>query len=145
MSLAKRFSKITTVLFCILISAAAYSQKNNSGNEPACPLPGGDWKYIPDLSDEFNGRALDTLKWYSYNPEWKGRPPGYFSPANVTVDTGNLILTAKTETLKGLPAEYHTFTTAAVKSRQRMLYGYYEVKFKPMDSRASRHLLASAA
>ena len=124
-----------------LLSATGNAQHNHSGAVPQCPLPGGNWKFIPELSDEFNGRALDSAKWYPFNPGWKGRAPGYFSPANVGVSHGNLVLTSKTETLPGLPAEYNTFTTAAVKSKLRMLYGYYELRFKPMDSRASTAFL----
>ena len=124
-------------LFSLMLSGYVKAQVNNPKLVTVCPLAGTDWRFIPELSDEFNGSALDTAKWYPYNPGWKGREPGYFSPANVSVRQGNLILTSKTETLKNIPPEYNTFTTAAVKSRKRMLYGYYEVRFKPMDSRAS--------
>ncbi|MCG6186832.1 family 16 glycosylhydrolase [Maribellus maritimus] len=105
--------------------------------EPECPLSKGEWEYISEWSDEFNGNTLDTTKWYPRNPGWKGRKPGYFSPANVSVKDGKMILTSKTEDLPDLPEGYHTFTTAAVKSKAFMLYGYYEIRFKPMDSRCS--------
>ena len=132
-----KYLRIIALLLLTVIAVPVHSQKNQSGRVPDCPLPGSSWKFVPELSDEFNGRSLDTVKWYPFNPGWKGRAPGYFSPANVEVNHGKLILTSKTETLSGLPPEYHTFTTAAVKSKLRMLYGYYEVRFKPMDSRAS--------
>jgi beta-glucanase (GH16 family) len=121
------------MIFPLIVS----SQSGNVKPDPVCPLTAGNWKFIPELSDEFNARKIDTAKWYPYNPGWKGREPGYFSPSNVRVRHGNLILTSKTESLKDVPPEYHTFTTAAVKSKKRMLYGYYEVRFQPMDSRAS--------
>ena len=130
-------NRIAGLLFCMMLFASVNGQGNKSEQEPKCTLPGSDWKYIPDLSDEFNCKSIDTAKWFPFNPGWTGREPGYFSPANVSVKKGNLVLTSKTETLKDLPAGYHTFTTAAVKSKKRMLYGYYEVRFKPMDSRAS--------
>ncbi|QZT35647.1 family 16 glycosylhydrolase [Halosquirtibacter xylanolyticus] len=104
---------------------------------PSCPLNHGDWEYIPHLSDEFNGTTIDRCKWYDFNPGWKGRKPGFFSPQNVKVENGELILTSKTETLDDLPEGYHTFTTAAVQSKSRMLYGYYEIRCKPMKSRCS--------
>ena len=50
---------------------------------------------------------------------------------------GKLHLTAKAEDLADLPKGYHTFTTAAVKSKVKVLYGYFEIKCKPMNSRAS--------
>ena len=40
------------------------------------------------------------------------------------------------ETLKD--DRYHTFTSAAVKSKTTVLYGYFEIKAKPMNSAGSR-------
>ncbi|MBN2474516.1 MAG: family 16 glycosylhydrolase [Pirellulales bacterium] len=107
--------------------------------EPAivCPLKHGRWELMPRFSDEFEGKKLDTEKWHPNNPTWLGRQPGYFSKANVTVADGKLHLTARREDLPNLPEGYHTFTTAAVRSKDRVLYGYFEIKCRPMDSRAS--------
>jgi beta-glucanase (GH16 family) len=129
--------KRTLFLALFILSMPAVAQKKDVPFNPPCPLKTGNWVFRPGLSDEFAAKQLDTTKWYPYNPGWTGRQPGYFSPANVSVGRGCMILTSKTETLKNLPEGYHTFTTAAVKSKQRMLYGYFEVRFKPMDSRAS--------
>ena len=123
-----------------LVNGGKNSKRKNSNRAikgPKCPLPTGSWQFIPELSDEFNGNGLDTAKWYPSNPGWLGRPPGYFSPKNVSAKNGFLTLTSKREALPGLPEGYHTFTTAAVKSKERMLYGYYEIRCKPMDSRCS--------
>lgn len=95
------------------------------------------WKSIPALTDEFNEDKLDAVKWYDHNPEWKGRRPGFFSKDNVSVSDGKLHLTAKAEDLPNLPKDYHTFTTAAVQSKTRVKYGYFETKCKPMKSKAS--------
>ena len=118
MRCSKSLAGITGVLLFVIFIASANGQGNNPGQEPKCTLPGSDWKFIPDLSDEFNGRTMDTSKWYPYNPGWKGREPGYFSPANVNVKHGNLILTSKTETLKNIPAEYHTFHNRSCKEQK---------------------------
>jgi beta-glucanase (GH16 family) len=48
-----------------------------------------------------------------------------------------LVLMAKTEKLEDLPDGYHTFTTAAVQSKARVKYGYFEMRCRPMDSRCS--------
>jgi len=123
-----------------LVNVEKHSKRKKSNRAikgPKCPLPSGSWQFIPELSDEFNGNGLDTAKWYPSNPEWLGRPPGYFSHKNVSAKNGYLTLTSKREALPGLPEGYHTFTTAAVKSKERMLYGYYEIRCKPMDSRCS--------
>ncbi len=103
----------------------------------ADPPKGARWKPIPELTDEFEGKKLDSTKWHDHNPQWKGRKPGFFSRRNVTVRDGKLHLTARAEDLPNLPEGYHTFTTAAVKSKALVLYGYFEIKCKPMKSRAS--------
>jgi len=103
----------------------------------AGPPQGVQWKPIPEFSDEFNGNKLDTTKWYDHNPTWLGREPGYFNPKNVVVSNGKLHLYAKAENIPGLPEGFHDFTTVAVRSKNTVLYGYFEMKFKPMKSRAS--------
>jgi len=102
-----------------------------------CPPLNGRWEIIPELTDEFDGGVLDPTKWYDHNPGWQGRQPGFFSTANVAVSDGMLHLTARAEDLKGLREGYHTFTTAAVKSKALARYGYFEIKCRPMKSKAS--------
>lgn len=108
-----------------------------SGALHAAPPPGSQWEPIPELTDEFEGETLDSSKWHDHNPDWKGRKPGYFSKENVSVRDGKLHLTARAESLEGLPEGYHTFTTAAVKSKALVKYGYFEIKCRPMKSKAS--------
>lgn len=103
----------------------------------ADPPPGSQWKPIPDLTDEFEGGKLDPAKWHDHNPGWNGREPGFFSKDNVSVSEGKLHLTARVEDRKDLPEGYHTFTTAAVKSKALVRYGYFEIKCRPMKSKAS--------
>ena len=103
------------------------------------PPVGAQWEPIPELTDEFNDTALDSAKWLDSSPGWDGRQPGYFAKSNVKVMDGQLQLTARVE---DPPAEaqkngYHTFTTAAVKSKVGVRYGYFEVRAQAMDSRAS--------
>lgn len=112
------------------------TQKNEITPTPRPPIA-GDWEFVPELSDEFDGASLDKSKWHDHNPTWLGREPGFFSRSNVTVSDGKLHLTARAEDLPDLPPGYKTFTTAAVKSRAKALYGYFEVKCKAMNSIAS--------
>jgi hypothetical protein len=65
----------------------------------AAPPPGIKWNPIPELTDEFEGKKLDSKKWHDHDPGWKGRQPGYFSTNNVTVRDGKLHLTARVENL----------------------------------------------
>ena len=98
----------------------------------------GTWTPIPELTDEFNKDVLDRTKWHDHNPGWKGRKPALFSPANVTVSEGKLHLTAKQEDLPDLPDGYHSFSTAAVKSKALVRYGYFEIRCRPMRSTSER-------
>lgn len=93
----------------------------------ADPPPGNEWTPIPELTDEFDGDKLDQAKWHDHNPGWQGRQPGIFSGDNVAVSDGKLHLTARVETLPDLPKGCHTFTTAAVKSKALVKYGYFEL------------------
>jgi beta-glucanase (GH16 family) len=101
------------------------------------PPSGTEWQPIPELTDEFEGDALDANKWHDHNPGWKGRKPGLFLKRNVTVKDGKLRLTARAEDVEDAPDGYHSFTTAAVKSKALVRYGYFEIKCRPMDSIAS--------
>ena len=101
------------------------------------PPQGAPWEGLPALTDEFEGTKLDADKWHAGNPGWPGRQPGWFNPRNVTVSDGKLHITMKKESLPGLPEGYHTYTCGAVKSKVPVLYGYFEVKCKPMKSRGS--------
>lgn len=103
----------------------------------AIPPSGSEWVPIPELTDEFNGDRLDSTKWFDHNPAWPGRHPAFFNPKNVSVQNGHLSLVTRVESLPNLPPGYHTFTSAAVKSRVKVLYGYFEINAKAMKSRVS--------
>jgi hypothetical protein len=99
----------------------------------------GVWVKYEPMSDEFEGGALDTDKWVRNMYWWKGRQPALFKAENVTVDKGQLLLTMRKEPV---PEEfrkqgYRDYTSAAVHSRDRTCYGYFEVKARPMNSGGS--------
>lgn len=125
--------------FRVLAWLAAVATLPGSGSAAGvpCPLPHGQWEPFPALTDEFNGERLDESKWHPRNPTWLGRQPGYFNPANVRVADGMLHLDARKETLPDLPAGYHTYTTAFVKGKTLVRYGYFEIRARAMDSQAS--------
>lgn len=97
------------------------------------------WVRQPELSDEFDGNALDSTKWRPEYPGWKGRQPARFSPANVAVRDGSLQLTMRKEPIPPELAApgYEGYTSAAVDSIHRAHFGYYEVRAKPMNSAGS--------
>jgi beta-glucanase (GH16 family) len=97
------------------------------------------WVKFEPLTDEFEGKELDRGKWVVGMEWWKGRQPALFSAKNVTVSDGKLHLTMRKEKL---PAEvekqgYKGYTSAALHSKVRTAYGYFEVKAQPMNSAGS--------
>jgi beta-glucanase (GH16 family) len=99
----------------------------------------GGWVKFEPMSDEFEGRELDQSKWTLGMSWWKGRQPALFSDKNVTVSEGKLHLTMRKEKL---PPEvekqgYKGYTSAALHTKARTAYGYFEVKAKPMNSAGS--------
>ena len=97
------------------------------------------WQPDPDLTDEFTGDRLDEAKWWPTNPKWLGRQPALFHRSNVRVADGELQLTMRRWFPEDGPTArgYHTYTSAAVQSRRRVLYGYFEVEAQPMRSHGS--------
>lgn len=92
------------------------------------------WQRYAPMWDEFDGDALDAVKWWPRNPRWLGRRPALFREHNVSVCDGKLHLTMRHEDVPNAPKGYGTFTSAAVQSKTRVKYGYFEVKAKPMAS-----------
>jgi len=97
------------------------------------------WTKFETMSDEFGGKELDRSKWTVGMSWWRGRQPALFSDKNVTVSDGKLHLTMRKEPV---PSEfekfgYHDYTSAALHTKARSSYGYYEVKAKPMNSGGS--------
>ena len=136
---------LLAISVCSCSCVAPQPQAIKSKNDPfecvpqAGPSLPGNWVPIPQLTDEFEGTRLDEAKWHNHNPGWLGRKPGFFSTENVEVHDGKLHLTARMEEPpdETRPKGYHTFTTAAVQSKTKVLYGYFETKCKPMKSHAS--------
>ena len=105
--------------------------------KPTTEVGSDNWKYEPSISDEFEQAELDTTKWYDTNPTWIGRAPSLFRASNVSIEDGMLVLTGKREEVADAPEGYHTFTSAAVQSKRKVLYGYFEIMCKPMNSALS--------
>jgi beta-glucanase (GH16 family) len=99
----------------------------------------GGWQKFEPMWDEFNGTTLDTNKWVLGIRGWKGSRPAWFNPTNVTVHDGQLHLTMRREVVpRELEKEgYHDYTSAALHTRARSCYGYYEVKARAMNSGGS--------
>lgn len=99
----------------------------------------GRWQKWKPVWDEFDSAGLDSSKWSPGIIGWDGPQPLWYSPDNVGAGGGHLTLKLKyaapPERLKG--RGYHTYSGGAVTSKQRCLYGYYEVRAKAAMSRGS--------
>lgn len=101
-----------------------------SGELPLCDQDNkSGWKRLDGFWDEFGGNTLDQARWWPKNPTWAGRPPGRFEESNLTVSGGCLRLAARP-----LPAPEGEWdhATAALQSRERVLYGCFEVRARVM-------------
>ena len=108
---------------------------------PSVKLPDS-YRLNPQFSDEFPGTALDSEKWYDFEPQWEGRKPGYFDRKNVSVHDGMLHLTSRELKPEEVSIEnkvrgFDRFSTAFVRSRTRTLYGFFEMRFKAIYSSVS--------
>lgn len=112
----------------------------------------GGWVLNEIISDEFEGKSIDTAKWFVEGQNgdyyiWKGRPPSQFAPHNVIVENGKLKLRTQWEPDYNFAKEnykdgknndaYGVFegkplpiTTAGIVGKKRFLNGYMEVKSK---------------
>ena len=129
----KKFLTIAAILF-----VAACGAVRAADDAPVCPLGDG-YEFAPELSDEFNGDALDDSKWWDFNPAWRGRKPALFSRKNVKVSDGSLQLIASLMKPEEVDVEnkargYDKFWKAIVKSKNKGAYGYYEARCKSMKA-----------
>ncbi|MBD3181327.1 family 16 glycosylhydrolase [Candidatus Poribacteria bacterium] len=97
------------------------------------------WVIYEPMTDEFDGNQLDMDKWILNMKWWRGRQPSLFREKNVTVGDSKLHLTMRKEKLPEEYAQYgyHDYSSAALHTRDRTCYGYFEVKAKPMNSGGS--------
>lgn len=157
--------RILNVLIVLMATNIGFNQSltaQESGDDVKFLVPASDpknldgWVLNQELSDEFEGNALDPNKWFIEGQDgdyyiWKGRAPSQFVPHNVIVEDGKLKLRTQWEPDYNFANEsyadgsnadaYGVFegkplpiTTAAVITKKRFLNGYLEVKSKVGDA-----------
>ena len=93
----------------------------------------GGWVLDKKFTDEFEGKKLNTKRWHPKNPSWKGREPTFFHPANTSFEDGELVMKINQHGKEKLPKGY-THSSAFIKSKKTILYGYFEQEAKLMDA-----------
>lgn len=130
--------EFTQMGFFSELKAALLKQRRDNGPIAAPHGKEGRWELIHEVSDEFEDGNLNRSKWDPFNKNWKGRAPGWFCANNVTVDDGCLQLKCRYEDAPDeYPDIYHTFSTAFVRSKAQVKYGYFEVMVNPSKSTTS--------
>lgn len=135
-------------LFCTTIllgiKTVAWGQ-----DRPACPVDAS-WRLVDGVSDEFGASRLDDSKWDDWAASFPGRrasgkvgdkcEDGFrFTSKNVSVRNGELVLTARlledVEMTREIAYLRHApYATSIVKSKQKVLYGYFETRAKTMKA-----------
>lgn len=79
-------------------------------------------------SDEFNGTSVDQSKWNFETGNLNvNHEEEYYQPQNATVANGNLVITAKNETVGGFP---YTSARMNTKGKFAVAYGKIEARIK---------------
>ena len=99
----------------------------------------GSWEVVPEFTDEFNSGGLDPSKWNNTDPQWPGRHPSYFEPNNVSLSGGELLLKSQMisrqdHLARKMKKGGYTHAGAAIKSKTKVKYGYFEARVKPSNS-----------
>jgi hypothetical protein len=119
----------TTILLLSLTAHLAHGQPTFAPGQDPKPTDMV-WQKVEQLSDEFEGTALDHGKWQDEPVgngwKWDGRPPGLFKPSNVTVKDGKMRVTvSKLDEPVTRDGDTFTHQGAIVRSRYPGRMGWY--------------------
>lgn len=105
------------------------NQPHQDGEQPVLvePDPSKTWVLNKDFSDEFNSRKLDSKKWFWKMATWGDRS---WSPDNVFIKDGSLVLRARYEPHEGKKGEKYFYKLGICTSTQKTTYGYFEARIK---------------
>ncbi|MFZ1750085.1 MAG: family 16 glycosylhydrolase [Saprospiraceae bacterium] len=116
------------------------------------------WSLKENLSDEFDGTAINESKWLVqgtngvYQSNSYGRAPSQYSTKNASVKDGKLIVSVKWEpefpfltTLDKFGVKYENYTSSAVICKSDFLYGYMETRAKVADASVSSSFWATGS
>lgn len=117
-------------LIKLQILALALGTIVNVFADPPEPEEGERWVRNDQYSDEFNGSQLNTDKWKNTFSGWKGRQPGYFDPAAVSVNGGDMVIRNHPGVPSGAPSGYTLSGGAVQSTTENSHFGYYECNFK---------------
>lgn len=85
--------------------------------------------YQLQWSDEFDGNAVNTTNW-AYETGgggWGNNEQEYYQSQNASVSNGNLVITARKQSMGGLP---YTSARLITKGKREFTYGRFEARIK---------------
>lgn len=85
------------------------------------------------ISDEFDAASLNTKKWHPNNPGWKGRKPTLFHDDNVSFKDNELVFKINQHPKNEQLLDGYTHTAGFIRSKNSVLYGYFEAEMKLMN------------
>ncbi|WP_198018967.1 family 16 glycosylhydrolase [Asinibacterium sp. OR53] len=113
-----------------LLSGCSKGQPASNATSNPNPGTGGSTKtYQLVWADEFNGTSLDSTNWVFDigGNGWGNNELEYYQKANATVVDGNLVITAKKETVGNNP---YTSSRLKTQGKQSFTYGRIEARIK---------------
>ncbi|MGZ3778857.1 MAG: glycoside hydrolase family 16 protein [Mucilaginibacter sp.] len=128
---------ILPVAFMLLIAALTFSCSKSNGNltnnTPPIIIPPDTTKTVVPVyslvwSDEFDGTDIDTSKWnFETGSLGVNNEKEYYQKANASIQSGNLVITAKNESVGGQP-----YTSARLNTLNKFsqAYGRIEARIK---------------
>ncbi|MRG44714.1 family 16 glycosylhydrolase [Chitinophaga sp. SYP-B3965] len=134
MKLQSLFLPATTMLVTLLLTAGCKKDTHTSSTEQAsiqldnkqAILPGQALQLV--WSDEFDGTSLNTAKWGYENGNLNvNNEQQYYQTANVSVSNGNLVITARKQSVGGKPYTSGRINTNGKFSQK---YGRIEANIK---------------
>ncbi|MBV8389816.1 MAG: glycoside hydrolase family 16 protein [Mucilaginibacter sp.] len=126
----------TAVLMIAALPVVLLSCSKNNGlpTSNITPTPTDTAKPVKPIyalvwSDEFNGTTVDTSKWNfeTGGGGWGNNEKEFYQAANATVANGNLMITAKKETVGGEP---YTSARMTTQGKEAPTYGRIEASIK---------------
>lgn len=114
---------IRNAVVLIVVAVVFNACKSSSDVEK----PGGEYKLA--WSDEFNGSEFDAANWnYEIGGEgWGNNEQQYYTDKNVTIEDGNLVITAKVEQTGSNP---YTSSRITTKGKKEFRYGRIASRLK---------------
>ena len=108
------------------VDKSTVSESSKGGTTPGTPKQ--EWTLV--WADEFDGDTVDTSKWelVDMGGGFGNQESQYYSPDNVTVEDGKLVITARKE--KHPNATYEEYTSAKLVSKFAKKYGRIEARIK---------------